>query len=74
MVLLQPDAATIASVTKTSEQTYDYVKKEFLKKYKLHWLKPIGFNNSYALMMRKKQSEKLGVKSITGLKNYLDKH
>ncbi|MBC7418473.1 MAG: ABC transporter permease/substrate-binding protein [Pedobacter sp.] len=74
LVLLQPNAATIASVTKTSEQTYDYVKKEFLKKYKLHWLKPIGFNNSYALMMRKKQSEKLGVNSITELKNYLDKH
>ena len=74
LVLLQPDSATVASVTKSEETTYQYVKSQFLKKYHLHWLKPIGFNNSYALMMRKKQSDKLNVKTISELKNYLDNH
>ncbi|MET4083839.1 osmoprotectant transport system permease protein [Pedobacter sp. UYP30] len=74
LVLLQPDAATIASVSKSPEATYQYVKTKFLKKYKLRWLKPIGFNNSYALMMRKKQSNKLGVKTISELTSYLDNH
>lgn len=72
LVLLQPDSATIATVSKNKEKTYAYVKAEFLKKYNLRWLKPIGFNNSYALMMRRKQSDELNVKTITDLKNYLD--
>lgn len=74
LVLLQPDSATIASVAKSKEKTYQYVKAQFLKKYNLKWLKPIGFNNSYALMMRKKQSDKLNVNTITELKNYLENH
>ena len=72
LVLLQPDSATVALVSKNKEKTYEYVKAEFLKKYNLRWLKPIGFNNSYALMMRRKQSDELNVKTITDLKNYLD--
>jgi len=36
-------------------------------------LKPIGFNNTYALMMRKKQAEDLKIYSISGLVNYLNK-
>ena len=74
LVLLQPDSATIASVSKDKQKTYEFVKAAFLKKYNLRWLKPIGFNNSYALMMRRKQSDELNVKTITNLKNYLDKN
>ncbi|MBC7655259.1 MAG: hypothetical protein H7098_12415, partial [Oligoflexus sp.] len=40
--------------------------------YHIKWLKPIGFNNTYALMMRKKQAEELGIKSINDLKRFLD--
>ena len=56
------------------DKTYQYVQGAFLSKYKIKWLKPIGFNNSYALMMRQKQSKELNVNSITDLKNYLDKN
>lgn len=71
LVILQADAATINSL-KTKEQVYDFVKTQFAKRYALTWLKPIGFNNAYALMMRKKQASDLGVVSITDLKNHLD--
>jgi osmoprotectant transport system permease protein len=73
LVILQPDQKIIDGLTHDKNKTYTFVKNGFESKYGIKWLQPIGFNNSYALMMRQKQSDDLGVKSITDLKNYLDK-
>ena len=72
LVLLKPDEKTLSAVTKNAESTYNYVNSEFHKQYGIKWLQPLGFNNSYALMMRKKQSEELKIKTISDLKRYLD--
>jgi len=73
LVILQADTKTIKSLEGSKEKTYNYDKQEFEKRYNISWLKPIGFNNAYALMMRQKQATDLSVKSITDLKKYLDK-
>ncbi|MCS3869226.1 osmoprotectant transport system permease protein [Chryseobacterium ginsenosidimutans] len=72
LVLLKVDEKTLSTVSKSAESTYDYVNSEFQKQYGIRWLKPLGFNNSYALMMRRKQSEQLKIKTISDLKKYLD--
>jgi osmoprotectant transport system permease protein len=72
LVLLKPTDQTIKTVSQSAEQTYNYVNSEFKKQYGIQWLKPLGFNNSYALMMRKKQAHELKIKSISDLKKYLD--
>ncbi len=74
LAILQPNQNIIDKVTQNKETTYNYVSEQFLKQYKIKWLKPIGFNNAYALMMRNKQSKEINVNSITELKNYLDKN
>ncbi|WP_293741118.1 ABC transporter permease/substrate-binding protein [uncultured Pedobacter sp.] len=74
LVLLQPDPKIAKEMAHDKEKTYRYVSAEFEKRFKIKWLKPIGFNNSYALMMRRKQSTALNVNTITDLKNYLDKN
>jgi osmoprotectant transport system permease protein len=48
------------------------VAREFESKYNIKWLKPIGFNNSYALMMREKEARRLNIKTISDLKRYLE--
>ena len=73
LAILQAPAKTVDSVTGNKDATYNYVQKEFQQKYNIKWLKPIGFNNAYALMMRKKQADKLHIKTISDLKQYLDK-
>jgi len=73
LVLLQPGQKIIDDLTHDKDKTYTFVKNEFEKTFNISWLKPIGFNNSYALMMRQKQSDDLGVKTISDLKHYLDK-
>ncbi|MDB4905083.1 MAG: transporter permease [Mucilaginibacter sp.] len=72
LAILQPSAKTIDSVTRSRDETYNYVQSEFQKKYNIKWLKPIGFNNAYALMMRKKQANSLDIKTISNLKRYLE--
>ena len=74
LVLLQPDQKIAREMAHDKDKTYRYVHDEFEKKFKIKWLKPIGFNNSYALMMRQKQSKELNVNTISDLKNYLDKN
>ncbi len=72
LVLLQPDAKTVTSLEHDKDKTFEYVKTAFEQKFHLSWLKPIGFNNSYALMMRQQQADDLSIKTISDLKRYLD--
>lgn len=70
LAILKPRREQLAKLGGDREKVYDYVQNEFLKQYKLQWLRPIGFNNAYALMMRRAQAQSLNIQSITDLKNY----
>jgi osmoprotectant transport system permease protein len=72
LAILQASAKTINEVTKNKDSTYNYVQREFKKQYQISWLKPIGFNNAYALMMREQQAKSLNIKTISNLKRYLN--
>ena len=72
LAILQPSAKVVDSLTPSPQATYNFVNDEFEKRYNIKWLKPIGFNNAYALMMRRGQAEKLKIKTISDLKRYLE--
>ena len=73
LVILQASPKTIDSLAGNKDKVYNYVKTQFENRYQVRWLQPIGFNNAYALMMRQKQAKDLNVKSISDLKNYLER-
>jgi osmoprotectant transport system permease protein len=56
--MLQPGAAVLSSIINDKEAVYRYVQSEFNKRFDISWLKPIGFNNAYALMMRREQARR----------------
>jgi len=72
LVVLKPDINTVQSIIGSNEKVFEFVQKEFISRYKIKWLKPIGFNNAYALMMRKKQASDLKIRTISELKMYVD--
>ena len=74
LVILNAADSLVNALKGSKEAIYNFVQKQFDTKYKLKWLKPVGFNNSYALMMRREQSKQTGVITISDLKNYLDKN
>jgi len=55
------------------EKVYDWVKKADVEKG-LVWLDPVKFNNTYTLMMKKTEAEKLGIKTISDLGVYVTKN
>jgi osmoprotectant transport system substrate-binding protein len=48
------------------DKAYEAVQKGY-QELKLAWLKPWGFNNTYALVMRNDRADQLGVKKISDL-------
>jgi osmoprotectant transport system substrate-binding protein len=55
------------------DRCYKWVKEADAKKG-LIWLDRVEFNNTYTLMMRREQAQKLGIVSISDLSLYLNEH
>ncbi|WP_448700958.1 ABC transporter permease/substrate-binding protein [Mucilaginibacter sp. AW1-3] len=72
LVMLSVKPKVLDSLVLDKDKVYNYVSKEFKTKYDIQWLKPIGFNNTYALMMRKSEAKNLKIKTISDLKRYLE--
>jgi len=73
LAILNASSVTLNQLKQNKESVYNYVSGQFKQKYNLVWLKPIGFNNAYALMMRRQQSDALHVHTITELTNYVNR-
>ncbi|HEX8506167.1 MAG TPA: ABC transporter permease/substrate-binding protein [Hymenobacter sp.] len=71
LVLLQPTPAVVDSLGGQPTAVLNYVRAEFRRRYQLEWLAPLGFNNTYALLMRQQQAQQLGIASVSELGRYL---
>ncbi len=71
LVILQPTPAQLAQLSMQPDSVYAYVNRRFQQQYGLRWLAPLGFNNSYCLMMRRPQATNLRIRSISELVGYL---
>ncbi|MGD1817543.1 MAG: glycine betaine ABC transporter substrate-binding protein [Pleomorphochaeta sp.] len=62
--------ASIFNQTKNlgKDATYDYVKKRCEEEYGITWLEPLGFNNTYELVVNKDFANKNNLKNISDLK------
>lgn len=52
------------------EKVYSTVSTEFEKQFQIKWLKPIGFNNTYALAVPQELASKNNLESISDLGNF----
>lgn len=73
LVILQPSDPVLQQLPMQTDSVYQFVERQFREKYQVGWLKPLGFNNSYCLMMRREQAKQLGILSIEDLVQYLGK-
>ncbi len=53
-------------------EIYTIVQEELLQRYRLTLSEPLGFNNTYALMMREQHANQLNIKSISDLGRHLN--
>lgn len=50
------------------DKAYELIAEEYRKEFDCEWLKPFGFNNTYAITVREDDSEERGWKSISDLR------
>lgn len=53
--------------TTDKDEAYNTVKEEFKSNYNLTWLKPLGFNNTYTLAVKKETADKYDLKTFSDL-------
>lgn len=73
LLLLKANSETIDSLMQKNDAVYQYVKAQTNKEFGFSWSEPIGFNNTFALMVRKNTAEKYSLKSISDLAALLNK-
>lgn len=52
------------------DRVYQTVKEEYEKQFNLVWTEPLGFNDTYALAMKRDDAQRLGVTSISDLASH----
>jgi len=55
------------AVINDPNEVYDLVKKRYSDEKQIKWLKPLGFNNTFAITMKKSKAEELGIKTLSDL-------
>ncbi|MFP4092512.1 MAG: ABC transporter permease/substrate-binding protein [Cyclobacteriaceae bacterium] len=74
LVLLQPSAEVVDSLSGNRGKVYEYVKEKSEERFGLTWLQPLGFNNTTALMMRREDPVARQINSISDLKSFMLRH
>ncbi len=72
LALLSPPDALVNEIIDQPDEVYKYVKEEAAKQFDIQWLEPLGFNNTYALMMRKETAKEMGIRTISDLKEVME--
>jgi osmoprotectant transport system permease protein len=54
-----------AQPLKDPEEVYRRVKAEYARRFDLVWTEPLGFNNTFAVLVRSGDAEKLGLKTVS---------
>ncbi|MDN5322717.1 MAG: osmoprotectant transport system substrate-binding protein [Clostridia bacterium] len=57
----------------SKEESFKRVKEGFEKKFNFTWAKPLGFNNTYVMTVRRETAEKYNLKKASDLKEYAPK-
>ncbi|MFQ3214886.1 MAG: osmoprotectant transport system permease protein [Marivirga sp.] len=73
LLLLDQSDEKLAVIQADRELVYDYVKMASAAQFNFIWSLPLGFNNTFALMLRAEQAASLEIESISALADYLEK-
>ncbi|HET9529210.1 MAG TPA: glycine betaine ABC transporter substrate-binding protein, partial [Blastocatellia bacterium] len=53
-----------------ARKAYLQVKQEYAERFDLEWLEPLGFNNTFAILVRGEDARRLGLKNISDIAPY----
>lgn len=57
-----------ADVIADPDEAYEFVAREYEERFRLRWLQPFGFNNTYAITVRAQDASEKSLRTISDLK------
>jgi osmoprotectant transport system permease protein len=51
-------------------EVYDQVRSDYQSQFRAEWLDPLGFNNTFAILVRGEEARRLGLKTISEVARY----
>lgn len=66
-VMLSPTPEEVQDLIDDVDGVYQYVQSHFRDLYQVHWLNPVGFNNTYAMMAPRAEAERRGWQKVSDL-------
>lgn len=70
LLLLETNEKERGVLFSNPDKVYDFVNKESQKQFDFEWLPALGFNNTFAILMRKEQAEELDLDSVEDLAEF----
>ena len=67
LTVLKPDKKMREKYIRDADLLYQFIKKEYRQQYNLVWLPPLGFNNTFALLMKEEEAAAMEVDKISDL-------
>lgn len=67
LLLLDAENDSVTSLVKSPDEVYNYVVKASDEQFHFVWTKPLGFNNTFAMMMREEQAETENIQTMSEL-------
>lgn len=71
LLLLETNKEERSKLFSNPEKVYDFVNHESQKQFGFEWLPSLGFNNTFAILMRKEQAEELDLESVEDLAQFV---
>lgn len=53
-----------------AREVYEQVKRDYETQFNVEWLAPLGFNNTFAILVRGEDARRLGLKTISDVSRY----
>lgn len=72
LLLLDTNKKERSDLFSNPVKVYDFVNSESQKQFGFEWLPALGFNNTFTILMRKEQAEKLDLESVADLAERID--
>lgn len=70
LLLLETKEKEREELFSNPDTVYDFVSKESNKQFNFEWLPPLGFNNTFAILMRKEQAEVLDLETVEDIAEF----
>ncbi len=67
LTVIKPDEEIRQKYISDAGALYGYIKKKYKEQYNLVWLPPLGFNNTFALLMKESDAEEMNIEKISDL-------